>query len=238
MSPVFILMAITFHLQIVSGIGNGNGIVAVRVQRGERVILKCLSSGVMRSWLGPDFSNLTNEQALIYFSNYLKNPKLSMSKYSVQAKNGNYDLTIFNFQKVDTGFYSCRCFNDHDNGTFNETKYNVSLLDEGVETSTIGYERRRDLGHVPGIQVNVKETSSQCKKGMNSFVVSFKRVAERNILAEDTREQPDLIDEPAEQSDGLNYVDVLMEPLASRQTRIRGIENEIMYTEIDHSLKA
>ncbi|XP_063418433.1 uncharacterized protein LOC134701232 [Mytilus trossulus] len=142
-------------------IGNGNGIDTVRVQRGERVILKCVSSGVMRSWLGPNGSNFTNEQAVIYFSNFLKNPKLNMSKYSVQAKNGNYDLTILNFQTVNTGLYICRCFNDHDNGTFNETRYTVSLLDEVVTISRIGYGRGRKLGNAPVIQINVKETSSQ-----------------------------------------------------------------------------
>ncbi|CAG2239653.1 unnamed protein product [Mytilus edulis] len=171
MTPVLILMTITFHLQIISGIGNGNYIGTVRVQRGKRVILKCVSSGVMRSWLGPDFSNLKNEQTLLFFSNHLKNPKLSMSKYSVQARHGNYDLIISNFQEDDTGLYICRCFNDHDNGTFKETKYTVTLVDEGVESTTIGYERRTDLGNAPGIQVKVKETSSQFEKVYISIVV-------------------------------------------------------------------
>lgn len=35
--------------------------------------------------------------------------------------------------------------------------------DEGVASTTIGYERRRDVGNAPDIHVNVKETSSQCK---------------------------------------------------------------------------
>lgn len=38
--------------------------------------------------------------------------------------------------------------------------------------------------------------------------------------------------------DGLNYAEVLTEPPTSMHTRIRGIENRIMYSEIDHSLKA
>lgn len=126
-----------FIPSLITGICNGNDIVTVRVQRGKRVILKCVSSGVMRSWLGPGFSNLTNEQTLLYFSNHLKNPKLSMSKYSVQARHGNYDLIISNFQEDDTGLYICRCFNDHDNGTFNETKYTVTLL--GTYTSSNRY---------------------------------------------------------------------------------------------------
>lgn len=37
------------------------------------------------------------------------------------------------------------------------------LKDEGVETSTIGYERRKDKGNAHGIQVNIKEISSECK---------------------------------------------------------------------------
>ncbi|CAC5420527.1 unnamed protein product [Mytilus coruscus] len=215
MSTVLTLMAITVHLQMVSGILND--IVAVRVRRGERIFLKCSSSGTKKTWLGPDFNNSAHGKGLVHFSNYLKHPKLNLTKYFVHEE--YYGLNIFNFQKGDTGFYRCRFLN---NGTFYETKYYVSLLDEGVETSTSEYERRRDLGDALGIQVNVKETSSQLpanqrhSKPNSKLTITLIVVFLLGILLTipgiivrrkwGPLEQPDLIDEPAEQSVSQIYV--------------------------------
>ncbi|XP_071149005.1 uncharacterized protein [Mytilus edulis] len=271
MITVSIFLAITVHLQIVSGVLND--IVPIMAHRGEKVVLRCSSSGTEKSWFGPDLNDSAHESTLMYFSNHLKNPKLNLFNYFVQANEGNYDLTIFSFQKGDIGLYRCKFLN---NRTFDETKYNVSLLDDVVETSK-DYEDRKNLENTPGIQVNVKETSSQLSprlskpdstltitfivvfllvislkiigvaaqrkwgylgKRMNSLVVSFRKDAERITLADDITEQPGLIDEPVEPTDGLHYLEVLMEPRTPTQARIRGIENRIMYSEIDHSLKA
>ncbi|VDI23655.1 Hypothetical predicted protein [Mytilus galloprovincialis] len=216
--------------------------------RGEKVILRCSSSGTEKSWFGPDLNDSAHESTLMYFSNHLKNPKLNLFNYFVQANEGNYDLTIFSFQKGDIGLYRCKFLN---NRTFDETKYNVSLLDDVVETSK-DYEDRKNLENTPGIQVNVKETSSQLSPRLSkpdstltiTFIVVFLLVISLKIIGVAAQrkwgylEQPGLIDEPVEPTGGLNYLEVLMEPRTPTQTRIRGIENRIMYSEIDHSLKA
>ncbi|CAC5420528.1 unnamed protein product [Mytilus coruscus] len=116
-----------------------NDIVPVRVQKGEKVILKCCGSGNARTWLGPDVNNETKETVL-YFSNNLKNPKLNQSNYFVQKNDRNYDLIIFNFQNENTGFYVCRFSN---NGGFHETKFNVSLIDMSSSSTTMYSKERK-----------------------------------------------------------------------------------------------
>lgn len=114
---------IRFLSSLIAGILND--IVPIRAQRGAKVVLRCTSSGTEKTWFGPDLNDSAHEKSLMYFSNHLKNPNLNLSNYFVQANEGKYDLTIFNFQKVDIGIYRCRF---HNNRTFDETKYNVSLL--------------------------------------------------------------------------------------------------------------
>lgn len=43
------------------------------------------------------------------------------------------------------------------------------VKDDVVETSSKDYGDRKDLENAPGIQVNVKETSSQCKCISNNY---------------------------------------------------------------------
>ncbi|XP_052079926.1 uncharacterized protein LOC127718064 isoform X2 [Mytilus californianus] len=136
MSSILAMLVITVYIEMVPGFQDN--IVTVGVKRGEKVVLKCSSCGSGGTWLGPKV-NKANGTTLTYFTNYRKNPILNQSKYFVQANEGNYDLNILNFQKEDTGVYICRFLN---NGTFNENKYNVLLLEYSSSTTMFYVEGR------------------------------------------------------------------------------------------------
>lgn len=95
---------------------------------GETVVLKCPSDKFAVTWLGPDVINAGKER-ISYFLKNRKNPQIDQDKYVIQENKGGYDLTIFNFQNENTGFYIC-IFESGEQ--FYETKYNVSLIGKHI----------------------------------------------------------------------------------------------------------
>lgn len=111
--------------------GMSNKTVTMRVQKGERVDLKCCCHGTKWLWIGPSQNKKDNFIKQLYFSNNKRNPKINLSKYVVQEDEGGYDLIISNFQQEDTGTYICRY---EISNLYHETKYDVSLLSKYIMT--------------------------------------------------------------------------------------------------------
>lgn len=108
-----------------------NKTLTVRVQKGERVDLKCCCHGTKQTWIGPSQNKTENSIKPLYFSNNKRNPKINLSKYDVQEHEGGYDLIISNFQQEDTGTYICR----YDIlELYHETKYDVFLVSKYIMT--------------------------------------------------------------------------------------------------------
>lgn len=106
-----------------------NKTVAMCVQKGERVELKCCCHGTKRIWIGPSKNKTAHLINPIYFSNNQRNPKINLSKYVVQEHEGGYDLIISNFQHENTGTYICRY---EISKLYHETKYDVSLVSKYI----------------------------------------------------------------------------------------------------------